>query len=233
MKLQYPAPTLSLPLEQIPKVVASVLKKKHWHHFKSGTTKLVYVPVYLFNYTAFFEEGGVVVAENSGRMAIDAVSGNLMGGVPYVLDEMPVELSRETRHGYKAEVLSPALSKEEAKDLLALKLSALLKIPRQNIKITGGQTLFWPIWRVWVEVREGSFRLDVDGVSGMVFGAEKVPERELGWYEITQEVLSELRNPSAWVKYINALADALHVPRPLFWLILLALIAYAILSLMG
>lgn len=230
MKLRFPAPPLSVPLEQISKIVASTLKKKHWHHFKSGTTKLVYVPVWLFNYTAFFEEGGVIVSESSGRMAMDAVTGNLYQQIPYVLEEMPIDLTKETMHEYKMKVLSPVLSKEEAKDLLALKLSALLKIPKQNIKIAGGEMLLWPVWRVWVEVREGSFRLDIDGVSGMVFGAEKVPERELGWYEITQEVLNELKSPSGWVKYINALADALHVPRPLFWIAIIALLVYIILS---
>jgi len=232
MKLQYPAPTLSIPLESVSKIVASTLKKKHWHHFKSGTTKLVYVPVWLFNYTAFFEENGVVVAENSGRVAIDAVSGNVYEHIPYVLEEMPIDMSKETKHAYKADVLQPAIGKDEAKEVLQLKLSSLLKIPKNNIKLTGGQMLFWPIWRVWVEVREGSFRLDVDGVSGMVFGAEKVPERELGWYEITQDVLNELRSPSAWIKYINALADALHVPRPILWLIILGIVAYVILSLL-
>ncbi len=230
MRLRYPAPPLSIPLEQISKLVASTLKKKHWHHFKSGTTKLVYIPVWLFNYTAFFEKDGVVVTENSGRVAIDAVTGEIYQQIPYVLEELPLDLSKETKHEYKMDVLSPVLSKDEAKDLLTLKLSALLKIPKQNIRITGGEVILWPVWRVWVEVREGSFRIDIDGVSGMVFGAEKVPERELGWYEITQEVLNELKTPSGWVKYINALADALHIPRPLLWIAIIALLVYIILS---
>ncbi len=217
MKLQYPAPTLSFPLESVSKVVASTLKKKHWHHFTAGTMKLVYVPIYIFTYEAFFEENGVVVNETSGKIAIDATNGSVWESVPYVLDEMPIELVRETKHSYKMEVLDPSISKDEAKDLATVKLSAMLGIPRQNIKIVGGDIVLWPIWRVWVDVRSGNYRLDVDGVSGMLFGAEKVPVRERGWYEITEEVLSELRQPSAWIRYVNLLADVLHVPRWAMW----------------
>ncbi|HIP74047.1 MAG TPA: hypothetical protein EYH23_00430 [Euryarchaeota archaeon] len=220
MKLQYPAPVLSFPLESVSKVVADTLKKKHWHRFTAGTTKLVYVPVYLFTYEAFFEENGVVVKELNGRIAVDATNGNVWESIPYVLEEMPVELVRETRHSYKMEVKQPVLSKDEAREVAAVKLSAMLGIPRQNIKVLGGEILFWPVWRVWVDVHSGSYRLDVDGVSGMLFGAEKVPVRERGWYEITGEVLSELKQPSAWVKYINLLADMLNIPRWVAWLLL-------------
>ena len=220
MKLQYPAPVLSFPLESVSKVVADTLKKKHWHRFTAGTTKLVYVPIYIFTYEAFFEENGVVVRELNGRIAVDAINGNVWESVPYVLEEMPVELVKETRHSYRMEVKQPPLSKDEAREIAAVKLSAMLGVPRQNIKILGGEIVFWPLWRVWVDVRSGSYRLDVDGVSGMLFGAEKVPVRERGWYEITEEVLSELKQPSAWIRYMNLLADVLNVPRWVVWVIL-------------
>ena len=224
MKLQYPAPVLSFPLESVSKVVADTLKKKHWHRFKSGTMKLVYIPIYIFTYEAFFEQNGVVVNETSGKIAIDATNGNVWESVPYVLDEMPIELIRETRHEYRMEVMNPSISKDEAKELATVKLSAMLGVPRQNIKIVGGDIVLWPVWRVWVDVRSGNYRLDVDGVSGMLFGAEKVPVRERGWYEITEEVLSELKQPSAWIRYVNLIADVLHVPRWVVWAALLLVI---------
>ncbi len=220
MKLQYPAPVLSLPLDAVSKVVASTLKKKHWHRFTTGTVKLVYVPIWIFTYDAFVAQNGVVVNETSGKIAIDATNGNVWEAVPYVLEEMPIELTKETRHEYKMEVLSPTISKDEAKDLAVLKLSAMLGVPKDNIKIVGGEIVLWPIWRVWVDVHSGTYRLDVDAVSGQLFGAEKVPVRERGWYEITEEVLQELRQPSAWIRYINELADLLHIPRWAMWLML-------------
>lgn len=224
MKLAYPAPTLSIGLDSLSKVVADTLRKKHWHHFKEGTVKLVYVPVYLFTYEIYILENGIVATEQSGKVAVNGETGDIMEGVPYVLDEMPIDMVNETKHEYKMEVKDFVLSKDEAKELAQIKLAAMLKIPKDSIKVVGGVKLLWPLWKIWVEVREGSFRLDVDGVTGMVFGAEKVPERELGWYEITQQVLTELRTPRGWIKYMNKLAEALHVPPAVLYITVLLFI---------
>jgi hypothetical protein len=224
MKLAYPAPTLSIGLDSLSKVVVDTLRKKHWHHFKEGTVKLVYIPIYLFTYEIYIEENGIITTEQSGKVAINGETGDMLEGVPYVLEEMPIDMAEETKHGYKMEVKDFVLSKDEAKELAQIKLASLLKLPKNNIKVVGGVKILWPIWRIWVEVREGSYRLDVDGVTGMVFGAEKVPERELGWYEITQQVLTELRTPSGWIKYMNKLADALHIPPIILYIILFLVI---------
>ena len=226
MKLAHPAPVLTIGLDSLSKVVADTLRKKHWHRFKEGTVKLVYIPVYVFTYEVFVEENGVVVMEQSGKVAVNGETGDLLEHVPVVLDEMPLELVTETKHDYRMEANDFVLTKEEAKELAQIKLASLLKLPRNSIRIVGGSKLLWPVWRVWVEVREGSYRLDVDGVTGTVFGAEKVPERELGWYEITQQVLTELRSPKGWIKYVNRLAELLHVPPILLYIILLGLLLY-------
>ncbi len=226
MKLAYPSPTLTVGLDTLSKVVADTLRKKHWHHFKEGTVKLLYIPVYVFTYEVFVEENGIVVMEQSGKVAVNGETGEILEHIPYVLDEMPTELITETKHDYQVEVKDFVLSKDEAKELAQIKLASLLKVPRNSIKVVGGTKLLWPVWKVWVEVREGSYRLDVDGATGMVFGAEKVPERELGWYEITQQVLSELRSPRGWAKYINKLANALHVPPALLYIVLALVILW-------
>lgn len=212
MRLSHPAPVLSIGLDSLSSIVADTLKKKRWHRFKEGTVKLVYIPVYIFPYDVFIEENGSIIMDQSGKVAINGENGQLLEYIPSVLEEMPLEFVDEPRHGYNMEVIDFNITKEEAKELAQIKLASLLKIPKGSVKIVGGKQMLWPIWKVWVEVREGTFRLDVDGVTGLVFGAEKVPERELGWYEITQQVLNELRTPRGWIKYLNKLAEVLHVP---------------------
>ncbi len=226
MKLAYPSPVLGIGVDHLSKIVADTLRSKHWHHFKEGTVKLVYEPVYLFTYDVFFEENNTVVGETSGKVAISAVDGHLIEHIPYVMDEMPIEFTKEPKHSYQMEVKDVSLSKEEAKELAQIKLASTLKVPKNAVKVVGGSLLLWPVWKVWVEVREGSYRIDIDGVTGMVFGAEKVPERELGWYEITQNVLTELRKPSGWIKYMDKLADTLNVPRWIAYLVFLLLLLY-------
>ena len=226
MKLAYPAPKLSIGLDVLSKSVADTLRKKHWHRFREGTVKLVYIPVYVFTYEIFVEQEGIVVMEQNGKVAVNGETGELLVHVADVLVEMPIELTTEPSHGYNMEVKDFVLSKDEAKEIAQIKLASLLKVPRNSIKIVGGTKLLWPVWKVWVDVREGNYRLDVDGVTGMVFGAEKVPERELGWYEITQQVLTELRTPRGWIKYMNKLAEFLHIPAPLLYLIVLGLLLY-------
>ena len=229
MKLAYPAPVLSIGLDSLSKIVADTLRKKHWHRFREGTVKLVYIPVYIFTYEVFLEENGTVVMEQSGKVAVNGESGDLLEYIPMVLEEMPLELVEEPKHGYQMEVIDFVLTKDEAKEIAQIKLAGMLKVPRSSIKIVGGKKILWPIWRVWVDVREGNYRLDVDGVTGMVFGAEKVPERELGWYEITQQVLTELRTPKGWIKYLNKLAEFLNIPPIVVYLVIFGIILYLIL----
>ena len=169
MKLAYPSPALAIGLDTLSKSVADTLRKKHWHRFREGTVKLVYIPVYLFTYEVFLEENGVVVMEQSGKIAVNGETGEVLQHVPYVLDEMPIEMTTEPSHGYTMEVRDFVLSKDEAKELAQIKLASMLKIPRSAIKVVGGQKLLWPVWKVWVDVREGNYRLDVDAVTGMVF----------------------------------------------------------------
>ncbi len=230
MKLSYPAPALSIGLDTLSTIVADTLKKKRWHRFKEGTVKLIYIPVYIFPYDVFIEEGGAIIMDQSGKVAINGETGQLLEHIPPVLEEMPLEFVEEPRHGYNMEVIDFNITKEEAKELAQIKLASLLKVPKGSVKIVGGRQMMWPIWRVWVEVREGTYRLDVDGVTGLVFGAEKVPERELGWYEITQQVLNELRTPRGWIKYLKKLADVLHVPPIVVYAALLLILFFILKS---
>ncbi len=216
MKLSYPAPTLSIGIDALSKIVADTLRKKRWHRFKEGTVKLVYLPVYVFLYQIVLKEDDIVVSETTGKTAIDGVYGNMLEYIPAVLDEMPMELKSEVEHGLKYEVKDFSIDEDSAKNIVKNKLSSLLKVPSSSVAVYSGEKLYWPFWIVWVEVREGTFKLTVDGVTGTVSGAERVPERELGWYEITTQVLNELRTPKGWIKYLSLLADQLGLPR---WLI--------------
>ncbi len=233
MKLEAEAPVLSITLDALSKIVAGALERKRWHRFTTGTVKLIYFPLYVFNYQVFMESEGRIVNEESGKVAIRATDGELMPYVPVVLNEMPLELVRETRHDYEAEVREFELTREEAKEMVRIKMASMLGVGKENVNVFGGKKMYWPIWRVWVEVREGNFRLDVDGVTGEIWGVEKVPERELGWYEITEQVLTELRTPKGWVKYVNALASVLGVHPIVVWLILFALLMFFVGSILG
>ena len=61
--------------------------------------------------------------------------------------------------------------------------------------------IYVPFWVVYVTVAEGTFKIKISAINGEVFGSEKVPIREKGFMEITEETLEELKNPKAWLKY--------------------------------
>ncbi|MBR9706920.1 MAG: hypothetical protein GOV15_00610 [Candidatus Diapherotrites archaeon] len=213
MRLDSPAFAIKLDMDQALKVLKSRMQKKHWHNFKAGTIKLVYVPYYVFNYTVYqkasAEQGGIVTGEKTGRKAANAVNADFTDIVAYIMDTQPIQTEKETSHTYDIEVTPPTVTKDEIKKVAPARLAAQFQTPTESVLISGLSMIYMPVWRIWTTVNAGTFRLDIDTILGTIMNEEQVPSRERGFEEITMETLNDLKTPKNWSKYAKTSAEFL------------------------
>jgi hypothetical protein len=177
-----------------------LLKQRHWKDFDLANVSLMYVPYWFFNYDIYQESGGQSQSY-SAQMCMDAIRGELQPIMINILDNIPVEQETEISHGVKYDLQKPLVSKDEVKGIAQLKVAGQMSLPKSSVTISGVHLIFVPIWRIWVTLRSGIQRIELDGVSGSPFHIERVPEKQRGLQEITVDMLHNLTTPAGWVDY--------------------------------
>ena len=203
--LDYPAFPVSFSLENSMKLLEKILKEKNWHEFETGNVALEYVPFLLFNSDSFSEEhtkdDKLVKETTSGFYVLNTTTRTLNSEIASEFKKLDNELGKEAEESYSPKIIENMLDEKSAVKISQSLLAKELEIPRYNIIITGMREIYVPFWVVYVTVAEGTFKIKISAINGKVFGSEKVPIREKGFMEITEETLEELKNPSAWLKY--------------------------------
>src|SRR3989338_1836318 len=210
MRLDAPAFSLSVDMDQALLVLKKRVQKKHWKDFQTGTIKLSYVPYFVFNYTVFSEtpekEGKQVVSEQTGKRAMNANTASFLEIMTYILEEIATTQEKEPSHSYNVELDPPDITKQEASEVAKTKIAAEFQVPRNSVIISGITQYYLPTWRVWVTVGkkekdQETYRLDIEGVLGTIINEEKVPSRERGMLEVSVSTLAGLQNPENWADY--------------------------------
>jgi len=236
---------VSVGLEKAAGIIEKAIRAKNWKEFEKGKIKLVLKPFYLFYYDAVFKEKGK--KPERGRLALDGETAELGREIA---GAMPEEsgLVRELPDEYPLIVRKPLFSEKEAGKIALLKTSSLIGAERDSIVLTGFSLVYYPMWLVFVAVKQETIEIEISAVTGDVLGEEKVPLREKGFVEITMETLEELKQPGAWLRYSKEIAgfaggkaagapkQKLGIPalfrNPLFWLsaglavVLIAVVLY-------
>lgn len=205
MLLDIPAVKNRLSINDVLGILDGVIKQKHWRTFDVASLKLVYIPFWTFNYDLYMEAKDQLGRTQSqavgGRMAVNAISGNLSPEIIKMIEEEPVDLENEISHNIEYEMQKPAISEEEIKEIAKIKVAGNMGIAKENVTISGAKLIYVPIWNVFVKVSKGVYKITIDSVMGYPSNYEKVPERERGIMEVTQDKLEELKNPQAWSQY--------------------------------
>lgn len=206
MILSLPTYKLRIRLNDALGILDGIMKEKHWHRFEVASIKLVYEPYWLFNYDVYLEMKdqvrGTVSQSFGSRMALNAVTGELAPEIIRVVESQPVETEKEISHSIEFEVDKPTITEEDIKSVAKVKISGQVGIGREGVVVSGLKAVYLPVWRVFTSIKsKGTYRIDIDGLMGLPYNYQQVPERERGILEITQETLEELKDPSAWGKY--------------------------------
>jgi len=191
-------------------VVAAVdksLRKRGWTEFEISNLKLYYLPYYVFNYDLLIEEkvrGQEFSQGSSGSMGMDAVSGKIEPIITELLDSQPVSFEKKVSHDISFEAVPPAMTLEEVKDAAARRIAGQFNVGHESVKCTGFRLFYWPVWRVFISMPQGFYRLDIEGFSGVIFNENEIPVRPKTWQDTVSDTISLLKSPKGWVHLLSS-----------------------------
>jgi len=168
-------------------IVQKSLAKKNWKKYDVSSIKCVYTPYWIFSFDVL-AEGSVP----TGKAAINAYTGELNEFVPVLL-ERPLKKTREV--GKECEVEQTAVTQAEVKEAAAAKVAAHAGIKKDSVAISAIIKIYAPVYRIWIDVADDTFKVDVDACLGAGFGFEAIPAREKDWNEVTSETLEKMKTP--------------------------------------
>ena len=207
MYLDAPAFPVSFPIEKTIELIDALVKSKYWEDFTVGSLKLIYLPYWIFNYTAYEEKedkGEKKTKElASGKMSFDGMHGGLDEATASLYVSVEKETSNEPSEDYPFEVRKAKFSSSDVKEIAGVKLASNLGIAKENVIISAVEKTYLPIWSTSVTITENNYLMEINAVSGEIMNEEEIPEREKGWLDITAETIDELKNPGSWVKYTS------------------------------
>lgn len=193
MQLDAPAFKPVLTPEVALSIVTRAVKGKHWPKYDVSQIKLAYTPFWVFSFDVLSEGA----ASPGGKAAINAYSGELSDFVPLLFDR-PLEKLREINDG-EGEVEETTISRAEIANVAASKLAAQTGAKKDQITISAITKIYAPFFRIWVDVADDTFRVDIDGALGAPFGLEAIPQRAKDWNEITTETVTKMKTPEGWM----------------------------------
>lgn len=205
MKLKEKSFPLHFSLNETTDFIKQTLEDKNWFEFEVIEVKIVFVPYYFFSFDAFYEE-------EEKKIVSETVHGSFaLNGRTAELEEIPVP--EETELVNEIEGIPDNIPFQEFKfhfdekiELIAqIKTAARLKTAKDNVIIHSLKKVLFPVWIIDFSIEENTFQFQLSGIDGEVISEQEIPERTLGFWEITAETLDDLKNPSSWVNYTTSI----------------------------
>jgi len=199
--LDKPALVLRYLVDDVVETVDKSLRSKRWTDFEISSLKLYYLPFYVFNYDVLVEQelqGQTFSQGFSGTMAMDASSGKLQPMITELLDRQPVSFEKKVSHDLKFIAVPPAIKADEAKETAARRLAGKFGVGEESVKTSGFRIIYWPVWRVFVSMPAGFYKLDVDGFSGVILNESEIPIKEKTWKDMLKETVDLMKSPKGW-----------------------------------
>lgn len=188
MILNAPAIIPSVDESGVSNLIYTLSKSKGWEGAIVQEMKLIYFPFWVFNYHTYTGE--------SGKGAIDALDGALAQDIA-ALARFP----RRTRE-VEAQVFSPAISEDEAKEVAKAKIVHKLGVGKEDVVISGLQLIYVPFWHVTVLLGKKTHVLIINAVSGQIVQGD-IPERPRGWEDAFSDALAMMLSPEGWKEFLK------------------------------
>ncbi len=208
------APTFELVLtpEAALGIIQKEINRKHWAKWEVEDIRLVYTPYWIFSFDVTAEG-----SQPSGRVALNATTGEVDEFVPQLLDR-PFKKARQTDpKSPKAEVESTNISRKEVEAVAPAKVAAAVGLKKDTITVSAIAKYYVPFFRVWATVPAetgDSYKINVDALMGAPLGSQAIPGKEKGMEESTEETFDKLKSPAGWMSLINDTGKALQQGGP-------------------
>jgi len=203
MYLTNPLLPLNVSLPKATQDVKEALEKKEWHDIELGKHLLILVPYFLYNYHYYVEQS---TSNNFVKETFDGVL--VINGHKIKIEEDLRDLIKynwkkgaQTTPKGEFEEKWNNIDKKQQNEVIKLKTAEYFDVPKSNVIITSVRKVLVPSYQFEIKVDGKDYELKVNAVDGKISGIKEVPIREKGMVEITKETISELKNPSSWVKY--------------------------------
>ena len=196
MRLDAPSLEIIVTPEIALNLVKRTVNAKGWKKITFSDINLIFTPFWMFSFD-------VAGSKNSGRLAINAFTGEIDDYVPFLFQKF--KKIRETPKEMKPEIEETSIEKSELKDILPKKLSAIMGTKPEEIVVSAFSKFYVPFYKIWVSTPRGDYEIRVDGCSGNPLGAEKIPEKEKTWSEAAIGMARKMQSPSGIVELARGL----------------------------
>ncbi|HEV8289496.1 MAG TPA: hypothetical protein VGQ00_00900 [Candidatus Norongarragalinales archaeon] len=183
-------------------LVQKEVKKKGWTKFDLGDIKLVYTPFYVFNYDVSAEGQ----EPQSGRAAINAYTGDLDEFVPVLL-ERSLKKSKTSEPG--AEIESTAVKEDEVRSVAQRKIAGMSSAKRDDVTVSAISKIYVPFFRVFVDVADDTFKIDVDAALGSPEGVEAIPAKTKTTAEVASATIKKMTTPQGFLDLLKQSVSAI------------------------
>ncbi len=202
-------------------VLDKELKRKKQLKAEITDVKLVYTPFWLFSFDVAGAGAGAQGPAPSGKTALNAYTGEINDFVPMLIGR-PLKKGRSTPEGgAEAEIEPTAIDAAEVKEAAKAKVAAQLGVSRDAVIVSAFTKYYVPFYRVWLDVANDSFEINVDACLGAPLGAEAIPGAKKSFSEDIAGNLKSVVSP-------GGIAAAVKNPSKLKYLLLIVVVVLAL-----
>jgi len=170
-------------------MIQKEVKRKGWNKYEVEEIRLVYVPYYTFSFDVNVEGSKPI----SGKAALNANSGDIDEFVPMVLDK-PFKKTRKSQEN--AEVEDTTIPSNEVKAVATSKIAAQTGIKKEAVTISAISKVYLPFFRIWLNLNNNVYKIEVDGLLGAPLGLEAITDRPKSWEEAASDTIKKMRSPA-------------------------------------
>ncbi len=196
--LDAPALKMELTPEAAIGIAQKEVAKRGWKKFDLSDIVTVYVPFYVFSFDVVTEGGSP-----PGKAALNANTGELNEFIPALL-ERPLKRERKTPAGMDVDVEPTNIRESEVEKVATVKIANTLGAKRENIVISAVSKIYVPFFRLWMDVADDSFKIEIDCCLGYPSGLDAIPKRQKGWEETTSDTVQKMKSPSGLAQLASA-----------------------------
>ncbi|MFA5931051.1 MAG: hypothetical protein WC821_01940 [archaeon] len=204
MYLGNPLLPINITAQAAAELIKKELEEKYWSEYEQKSFMLDLVPYFLFNYHYYLENEGdgkhTIKSAVHGLLAIDGhnivVREDLVKLLKHNWKKATPEIPRGEFHENWNNI-----EKREQDEVLQLKTAEHFGVPKTNVVISSAKKMLVPFYSIKLLINEEEYWITINALDGTVQGLKEIPERKKGYRELTKETISDLKKPSAWIKY--------------------------------
>ena len=188
------------PYSDAVRLIDNFIGSKGYYSFRIEKVKLVYFPFWFFNFSAFVHENTKSKEVSAGSKGFDELLNDFSEKFPELARNTEfVEFSGEPEADYLIELKKSEYSKEEVKEVIAVKLASLLGVKKENVIISSLKLIYLPKWFVAARVDGKEFVFEVSLIKKEILNSGILPPRFKPVTEQTKDALKEFLEPKTWL----------------------------------